>query len=67
MLASLYLREPAPYRYYREQLYQGIAKKALEQAEVLYKSRGASGTADGKMVRENKRMRKELKEKDIEI
>ena len=41
IITSLYLREPSVYRYYKEKLYEKIAKKALEQAEFLYNNRRA--------------------------
>lgn len=42
VLTTLYLGEQSAYRYYRERLFEKVAKKAIEQAEFLYKSRGAN-------------------------
>lgn len=44
VLASLYIKEQAAYRYFRERLFEAMAKKAIEQAEFVYKNRVAQPT-----------------------
>lgn len=44
IICSLYLKEKEVYRFYREKLYEKIAKKSLEQSEFLYKNRGSTIT-----------------------
>lgn len=60
-LIAAYLKEPTAVRYYRERLFEKITKKAIEQAEYLYKNRGKSSSSkgDGRLFVENKRLRKE--------
>jgi hypothetical protein len=38
LLTALYCQDRPVVRYYREALFQQIAKKSLEQSEFLYKS-----------------------------
>lgn len=69
-MVTLYLKEQSAYRYYRERLFEQMAKKALEQAEYVYKNRGGAGASsqsDGegaatrsRVFAENKRLRKEV-------
>jgi hypothetical protein len=47
-LISTYLCEPTAVRYYRERLFEVIAKRAIEQAQHIYKNRGSQGGEGGK-------------------
>ena len=59
VLISLYLREQIPFRHYRERLFEKIAKKALEQAEFLFKSRPCEG-GESRLFVENRKLKREL-------
>jgi|LauGreDrversion4_2_1035121.scaffolds.fasta_scaffold125915_2 hypothetical protein len=59
VLISLYLREQIPFRHYRERLFEKIAKKALEQAEFLFKSRPFEG-GESRIFVENRKLKREL-------
>lgn len=70
VLTTLYLKDSSTYRYYRESLFASIAKKAIEQAEFMYKNRGSGGAGDNKqqsrLFVENKRLKKENERMSLE-
>ncbi len=71
-MCSLYLKEQEAYRFYREKLFDLIAKKAIEQSEFLFKNRGNnnSNSEMGQQSRifiENKKLKSELKALNIDL